>query len=298
MSRFPVPPTTPSGPGWKQICLLHHPHKAEAEDLANEILVFLEQQPGVEIYRSSLWEPDTLRPHLSYVDGIIALGGDGTMLRAARSGSSFGVPVLGINMGRVGFLSEVKPHQWQPAVQALLDGNHWIEERLMIKVQVLRPGPSGSESDQTFDFEALNDAVISRGSLARVIETRIQLNGHMLARIICDGLIIATPTGSTGYALAAGGPILPPELRNFVVVPVAPHLSLNRPLVLSEGTQVRVQAFWDHEAMLTVDGHFHLDMVEGDEVAVRTNPHPALFARTGGRYDFYQTLVDRLSKTY
>lgn len=298
MSAFSPSSSTVSGTGWQHVCLLHHPHKAEAAALANQILAFLKQQAGIEIYRSSLWEPDTLKPHLPHVDGIIALGGDGTMLRAARSGSSHGVPVLGINMGRVGFLSEVKPDKWQSAVQAVLDGNHWIEERLMIGVHVQRPCANGRESEQIFDFEALNDAVISRGSLARVIETRIQLNGHMLARIICDGLIIATPTGSTGYALAAGGPILPPELRNFVVVPVAPHLSLNRPLVLSEGTQVRVQAFWDHEAMLTVDGHFHLDMEEGDEVTVGANPHPALFVRTGGRHDFYQTLVERLGKTY
>ncbi len=298
MSASSAASASSSGSGWKHICLLHHPHKAEAAALTEQIAAFLEQQADIALYRSSLWEPDTLTPHLTHVDGIIALGGDGTMLRAARSGAGYGVPVLGINMGKVGFLSEVKPHQWQSAVQALLAGDHWIEERLMIRVQVHRPGPSGADAGQIFDFAALNDAVISRGSLARVIETRIQLNGHMLARIICDGLIVATPTGSTGYALAAGGPILPPELRNFVVVPVAPHLSLNRPLVLSEGTQVRVQAFWDHEAMLTVDGHFNLDMVEGDVVTVGANPDPALFARTGGRHDFYQTLVDRLGKTY
>lgn len=283
---------------WRRVCLLSHPHKPAAAELAREILAYLRGRGEVEVRESSLWEPDTLQPHLQHVDGIIALGGDGTLLRAARSGSGHGVPALGIQMGRVGFLSEVQPDRWQPAVDAVLEGRHWVEERLMIQVRVRRPGTGAAGSEKFFRFSALNDAVISRGSLARVIETRIQLNGHTLARITCDGLIIATPTGSTGYALAAGGPILPPELRNFVIVPVAPHLSLSRPLVLSEGTEVRVHAVWDHEAMLTVDGHFHLDMEKGDEVTVSAHPQPALFARTGGRHDFYQTLVERLSKTY
>lgn len=283
---------------WRAVCLLHHPYKPDAAALADRIAAFLEARPGHCAYRSSRWEPDTLAPQLSRVDGIIALGGDGTMLRAARSGAAFGVPVLGINMGKVGFLSEVRPRQWRAAVQALLEGRYWVEERLMIRVQILRAPAPGAARAETCAFVGLNDAVISRGRLARVIEVCLQLNGEKLTRITCDGLIIATPTGSTGYALAAGGPILPPELRNIVVVPVAPHLSLNRPLVLSEGTRVQVQALWDHEATLTVDGHFHLDLQVGDEVVAVANPQPALFARTGRRHHFYHTLVERLGKTY
>lgn len=283
---------------WQNVCLLHHPYKPDAAALAEQIDAFVRARPGCRIYRSSRWEPDTLKPQLPQVDGIVALGGDGTMLRAARSGAAFGVPVLGIHMGKVGFLSEVRPRQWQAAVQALLEGRYWLEERLMIQVQIMRSSAPGAARVGVRSVVALNDAVISRGRLARVIEACVQLNGEELTRITCDGLIIATPTGSTGYALAAGGPILPPELRNIVVVSVAPHLSLNRPLVLSEGTQVQVQAFWDHEATLTVDGHFHLDLQAGDAVVAVANPQPALFARTGSRNHFYHTLVDKLGRTY
>lgn len=279
---------------WERICVLHHPHKPEAAQLAERIVEFLRLAGGLRIHRSSQWEPDTLGPHLPHVDAIIALGGDGTMLRAARSGSEYDVPVLGINMGKVGFLSEVQPAQWEAALRALLRDECWLEERLMLQVRVERAADPEEESASVCAYAALNDAVISRGSLARVIETQIRLDGETLTQITCDGLIVATPTGSTGYALAAGGPILPPELRNFVIVPVAPHLSLNRPIVLSEGTEVRIRAFWDHEAMLTVDGHFHMDMREGDEVVVVANARPARFVRTGSRQNFYQTLVDKL----
>ncbi len=282
-----------------KICLLHHPHKAEAACLADEIAHFLHHEGVDSVQRCSEWEPtDSLVPHLPHVDAIIALGGDGTVLRAARSGAPYAVPVLGINMGKVGFLSEVKPKQWQTAVMALLAGTCWIEERLMLKVRIERCPSDRTAGACVQSYAALNDAVVSRGSLARVIEACVELNGIVLAQITCDGLIVATSTGSTGYALAAGGPILPPELRNFVMVPVAPHLSLNRPLVLSEGTEVRIRATWQHEAMLTVDGHFHEDLHHGDEIVVVANPHPARFVRTRSRHDYYQTLVDRLSRIY
>ncbi len=283
----------------EKICLLHHPHKAEAARLADQIEQALPQMGIDSIQRCSEWEPtDTLVPHLPHVDAIIALGGDGTVLRAARNGAAHGVPVLGINMGKVGFLSEVKPLNWQEAVTAMLSGEFWIEERLMLGVKIERRPANGGPQTSVRTYSALNDAVVSRGSLARVIEACVELNGTVLAQIICDGLIVATSTGSTGYALAAGGPILPPELRNFVIVPVAPHLSLNRPLVLSEGTEVRIRATWNHEAMLTVDGHFHENLHHGDEILVVSSPHPARFIRTRSRHNYYQTLVDRLSKIY
>ncbi len=283
----------------ERICLLHHPHKTEAARLADEIAQFLPQVGIGTIERCSEWEPtDTLVPHLPHVDAVIALGGDGTVLRAARSGAAYAVPVLGINMGKVGFLSEVKPGQWQAAVTAMLHGKCWIEKRLMLSVRIERCAANGGPRTCVRSYAALNDAVVSRGSLARVIEASVELNGIVLDQITCDGLIVATSTGSTGYALAAGGPILPPELRNFVIVPVAPHLSLNRALVLSEGTEVRVQANWKHEAMLTVDGHFHEDLHHGDEIVVVAHSQLARFVRTRSRHDYYQTLVDRLSKIY
>ncbi len=127
------------------------------------------------------------------------------------------------------------------------------------------------------EYDALNDVVLSRGGLARVVRISIKLDGGYLTTYTCDGLIVSTATGSTGYALAAGGPILPPQLRNILVIPIAPHLSMNRAIVLSEGTEIRMKAYSDHEAMLTVDGQFVIEVYEGDEVVVVGSPYFARF---------------------
>ena len=138
------------------------------------------------------------------------------------------------------------------------------------------------------EYDALNDVVLSRGGLARVVRISVKLDGGYLTTYTCDGLIVSTATGSTGYALAAHGPILPPELRNILVIPIAPHLSMDRAVVLSEGTEIRMNAYSDHEAMLTVDGQFVIEVYEGDEVVVVGSPHLARFVRLRERSYFYR----------
>lgn len=136
------------------------------------------------------------------------------------------------------------------------------------------------------EYDALNDVVLSRGDLARIVQIDVELDGGYLTRYTCDGLIVSTATGSTGYALAVGGPILPPELNNILVIPIAPHLSMDRAVVLSEGTEVRLKAFSDHAAMLTVDGQFVVEVEDGDEVVVVGSPHLARFIRLRSRSYF------------
>ena len=159
---------------------------------------------------------------------------------------------------------------------------------MMLRAEALRQGTVLAQA------EALNDVVVGRGARAQVVHLRTEVDGGALAHYVADGLIVATPTGSTAYALAAGGPILPPQLRNILLVPVAPHLSMARPVVLSEGVQVRIIVDAGRPAVLTVDGMVQSGLVSGDEVVVAASSNVALFARLQDRTYFYKTLVARL----
>jgi NAD+ kinase len=281
---------------FQRVAILHHPRKPESRELANEIETFLRARDISQIWQSSAWDTEAMLPHLAEVDLIITLGGDGTLLRAARMGAAHDVPMLGVKMGKLGFLAEVFPDDWKTPLEAMLSGQYWVEERLMIRVRVEQVGRDGARTVRAA-YDALNDVVISRGSLARVVRVSTWLDEGFLTTYICDGIIISTPTGSTAYALAAGGPILPPELRNILVIPVAPHLSMDRGLVLSQGAEVRLRVQTDHEAILTVDGQFEITLAEDDEIIVVGSPHMARFVRIRSRNYFYQALMDKLKWT-
>jgi NAD+ kinase len=229
-----------------------------------------------------------VRDQVEHLDLALVLGGDGSTLRTARMVAPHGVPIVGINMGRLGFLSELTPDDWREKLPGILVGDFWTEKRLMLRAQAQRGGITFGE------YEALNDVVISRGSLARIIRAHTHIDGDHLVTYAADGVIVATPTGSTAYSLAVGGPIMPPELHNILVIPIAPHLSLERAIVLSEGVVVDLHISTDHEAILTVDGQFALALADGDQVVVRASPHHARFARVQERTYFYRTLMARL----
>jgi NAD+ kinase len=276
------------------IGILHHPKKPESIELAATIGGFLRGHGVAEIWYESAWQSEAVLEHLTTVDLLITLGGDGTLLRAARLGARFGVPMLGVKMGRLGFLAEVQPDDWQLPLEQMLAGDYWVEERLMVRARVERPRPHDAAPATICEYDALNDVVLSHGALARVVRISAELDGGHLTTYTCDGLIISTATGSTGYALAVDGPILPPELRNILVIPIAPHLSMDRAVVLAEGTQIRLRAYTDHEAMLTVDGQFVVEISAGDTIVVTGSPHLARFVRLRDRSYFYQALMEKL----
>jgi NAD+ kinase len=198
------------------------------------------------------------------------------------------IPIVGVNMGRLGFLSEMEPSNWREILPGILAGHYWLEKRMMLRARAWRGERSLGE------HLALNDVVVSRGSLARVVWLKTQIDGDPLTTYTADGLIMSTPTGSTAYALAVGGPILPPDLHNILVIPIAPHMSLNRAIVLPEGTVIRVSVHTDHQAILTVDGQFEVNLEDGDHIEVLAGEHASNFIRTGKRDYFYHTLLDRL----
>jgi NAD+ kinase len=281
-------------PLFRRIGVLHHPKKPDSIALAKKIESFLRNLGLTEIWQESAWDAGGVANHLPDVDLLITLGGDGTLLRAARIGAPYHVPMLGVKMGRLGFLAELMPEQWQGPLQRIIQGDYWVEERLMVRARVERRGNDGQAPQIICEHDALNDVVFSRGDLARVVRISAHLDGGYLTTYTCDGLIVSTATGSTGYALAVGGPILPPELRNILLIPIAPHLSMDRAVVLAEGAEIRLRAYSDHRPILTVDGQVVVEIADEDEVIVVGSPCKARFVRVCERSYFYQVLMDKL----
>lgn len=276
---------------FRRVGVLAHPLRPQSAPVAEAIAAFLEAQ-GVLTWVFTRWDDAAVRERIAEADMVIAIGGDGAMLRAARVCAAHDVPVLGVNMGQLGFLTEISgPDSWETPLRRILNGDQWwIEQRMMIQAALLRGGQVVAFGD------ALNDIVISRGTTARMIWLETYIDQDWATTYNADALIIATATGSTAYALACGGPILPPELRNILIVPVAPHLSMDRPIVLSEGSTVEVAAPVENltEIVLTVDGVLMGVMQPGDRVRVQAGQHVCRFVRLRERNYFYRSLLDRL----
>ena len=272
--------------GLSSVGILYNARIPEARSLAKDMEAWMAKR--VDEVSICVIEDSQTALCLSEIDLLVTLGGDGSILHAARQTAAYGVLILGVNLGRVGFLTETEIGEWEDILSRALAGDYWVEERMMLQVTCRRGGEMISES------EALNDAVVGRGSQGRAVHLRTDVDGGELATYVADGLIVATPTGSTAYALAAGGPILPPELRNILLVPVAPHLSMERPIVLAEGVTVRITVVGRRPAVLMVDGQPEVELSNRDIVSVEASPHVTRFARVREQTYFYKTLVKRL----
>ena len=197
-------------------------------------------------------------------DFIIVLGGDGTLLSVSRHGRGNDVPILGINLGSLGFLTESSVEELPAMLNAVMEGRYNISKRIMIDVSVNR------EKEKVFEFTILNDAVITKDALARIIDIETYVNNDYLATFRGDGLILSTPTGSTGYSLSAGGPILYPSLKNIIVTPICPHMLTNRPIILPEDATIRaILLSRDERVVLTLDGQIGFPLEYRDEVVVK-----------------------------
>jgi NAD+ kinase len=262
------------------------PGVEEAEAIADSMIQYLDAA-GVQTFVCTSRSDECLRRQIEEgsVDLMIALGGDGTMLRAGRLCAPHSVPVLGINLGHFGFLTEVERDGWQKMFPDLLEGNFRLEDRMMLHAIHRRGGQELSE------WQVLNELVVCRGQIVRPIRVHANMDGYQLAAYVADGLIAATPTGSTAYALAAGGPIMPPELRNILIIPIAPHLSVDRAIILPEGAHVTITALTSHEAVLSVDGQSPVTVLDGDEIEVEASSHAASFIRFQDPSYFYSHLT-------
>lgn len=218
-------------------------------------------------------------------DMLLTLGGDGTMLHAGSICAPLSIAVLGINMGRFGFLTEIKQNQWREMLPLLLEGRYRLEERMLLRADHVRDGKILDS------WHVINEVVVCRGQYVRPIQILAYVDGVLLTNYMADGLIASTPTGSTAYALAAGGPIMPPELRNILLIPVAPHLSVDRALILSEGTGVRMVVQTTHEAVMSIDGHPSIPLLNGDMVEVSVNNFNLFFVRFQDPGYFYRNIT-------
>lgn len=221
--------------------------------------------------------------------GVLAtLGGDGTLLRAARVAGPAGVPVLGVNLGRLGFLTSVSLEELRGALEAIANGRHVIEERMALDVRV-----DGARES----YFALNDAVVHKGGFARIAAFRVLVGDEPAGAYAADGVIVATPTGSTAYSLSAGGPILEPSVQALVVTPICPHTLAVRPLVVPAGVEVVVEVVGrSDEYILTIDGQRGCPLGAGDRVAVRRSGAPVRLVRLPGR-SFFDTLQRKLARS-
>jgi NAD+ kinase len=272
-----------------RIVITAHPKLPEAMREATLISEYLKGK-GIDAPHGSLNDEDLRkRVRKGEFDLLTAVGGDGTMLRAAHLCAPSGVPILGVNQGRLGFLFQTESQKWQDMVDSLLKGDAWIENRMMLRVEHLR----GGEIIST--WYALNDAVVSRGQFVRPVHLSASVDGLKLASYVADGLIASTPTGSTAYALAAGGPILPPELRNILLIPIAPHLSVDRAVVFSEGSSVRITVLSENTVM-SVDGQTPIGLAEDDHVDIRAGEYSARFVRFGDAGYFYRNLTTHMNQ--
>jgi NAD+ kinase len=272
------------------IGVLAHPRRPQSATVG-EFLVQSLQAQNLRTWSHAQWDEHTVLSDVQCADMVLAIGGDGAMLKAARVCAPYNVPVLGINMGRLGFLTEISQlDDWEHSLQRLLANDYWVEARMMIEVTVKRAGKTVLKAD------ALNDVVVSGNMIGTMIQLDTYIDGHWATTYNSDALIIATPTGSTAYALAAGGPILPPDLTNILIVPSAPHLSMDRPIVLSEGSRVSMRASEENRnpVILSADG-VNLGTIEpSDIVTVRASQHVSRFVRLRSKNYFYRSLLDKL----
>jgi len=292
----------------RRIGILHHPRIPDSQPLARTIGESVERL-GLTAWLGSARDEESLRRQAAELDLLITLGGDGTLLRAARLGSPHGVLLLGVNLGQLGFLAELTPAEVASALPKILEGHYWVEERLMLRGKVLssqsavhspRAQVTGRGTEdrglETGDyFDALNDIVVGRGSLSRTVRVEARIDGDYLTTYVADGVIVATPTGSTAYSLAAGGPILEPELQNLLLTPIAPHLTVVHSLVLPATAEVALRVSIDHPASVTIDGQIDLPLQDGDTVIVTASPYVSRFVRLQPKAYFYRTLLERLS---
>ena len=270
----------------KRVAIFRPQESEGAIVLADQIAREFERN-AIEADIADVWDGAEEIP-LAGADLIVCIGGDGSVLRTARLAVDVPVPILGVNMGRLGFLTSVSPRDFFNEFERLLAGDWSVEERLMVRGSL----SEGAEAGRV--FHGLNDIVVSHQEPGRPVYVELAVDGARVATYRCDAMIVATPTGSTGYSLSAGGPILAPTEHHLVVTPVAAHMALGRALVLQPESRVTLAIHSREGAIFTVDGQENLAVPAGGRVEAAVSPHTALFVRFGPSSSFYADLAERL----
>lgn len=265
-----------------------------AVNVARELTVWL-QDRGIEVFlEKPLAEAMRVEPGYpgsalpTMVELIVVLGGDGTLISVARQVGALRIPILGVNLGSLGFLTEVTLDELYPTLERVLQEDYTVSNRMMLKAVVRR----GDE--EIGHYRVLNDVVINKGALARIIDMEAWVDNAYLTTFKADGLIIATPTGSTAYNLAAGGPIIYPGLRCLVISPICPHMLTNRPIIVSDESVIRIEVkFQDEDVAFTADGQVGMPLRGGDVVEVRRSKSLTRLIKSPSK-DYFEVLRAKL----
>ncbi|GIV96868.1 MAG: NAD kinase [Herpetosiphonaceae bacterium] len=273
----------------KTIGIIYNPLSQAAPDFAHRVEEWLHAR-GVRAWIGTSQEGRHDPAHVSECDLLLALGGDGTVLRTARLAIPYGIPILGVGLGRLSFMAEVTPDELYSGLERLIEGGGWYDERTLAQAALYRDGMLIVEDT------ALNEVLIARGEIARVVAVEVAVDGTPMTTYTADGVIVATATGSTAYALAAGGPILDPRAQPLVLVPVAAHLTNVPSLVLHQDARLELIVRSRHPAFLSFDGQIHYQLHEGDHIHASRSPLVCRFARVHPPSHFYETLTRRLHR--
>jgi len=265
----------------KRIGILYRPLSEKTRDLAEKLDDFLSSRQ-ISSWRCATWDEDEARPQVADTDLILSVGGDGTILRAVRIVTPLSVPILGINLGKLGFITEIDGNQALRVLPDLIEGKGWIEERAMLEAGV-----------EDKSLHALNDVVL-RSVPVRLVNVEAEVDGAAITTYRADGVIMSTATGSTAYSLACGGPILHPRSRDIILQPISCHLGLSQALVLPPQSTVVVRVGPGEKAVLCIDGQVELPLADGQDITVKVSPHIARFLRIHEPAHFYGSLSQKL----
>ena len=273
----------------KRIGFALNPHSRRAPVLLERGRAWCEAN-GIESWDAHGDAYEEIGARLDTTDLVCVLGGDGTFLRTARAIGGSGVPALGVNLGRVGFLAKVESDDLERALDQVQAGDYSVEERFRISARVVRTDGG------TDEHACLNEVVVTRGTRVRMIRLEVEVSGSHLATYVADGVVVATPTGSTAYSFSAGGSILDPRLRNMIITPVAAYLSPLHSVVAGEDHEVDLTLREAHDgALISIDGQLDLPMAVGDRVEVRALPEPLRMIEPAGATPFYDLLRTKAS---
>lgn len=277
----------------KTIAIFYQGRKQDTTQAAAQLVPIL-QQRGYHVRSIDIREEGDTCADSSFKeddDLVIVLGGDGTIINAARLCSCLEIPILGINYGRVGFLTELEPHELPDQLSHYLDRDSsvWIDRRSMLRAVLEQDG-------RQEEFSALNDIVLARGTWPRVVQIRIWIDNDFYNTTYADGMILSTATGSTAYNMAVGGPLLHPQVESSVLTPIAPHLASDRSLILPPATTVKLQIFTGSQGgVFSADGQMNRELKDGATVTIQKNQHEALFLRRKPPTYFYKIINAKLS---
>ena len=281
----------------RKVGICFHPQWPAAQALAQEVKGALASRVS-EVWVTAAWDEGAAERNLEGTELLICVGGDGTMLWAARLVILQHTLLLGINMGRLGFLAELRAEEALAKLPGILEGGFRIEERTLLHGRFLEapgaPVAPAAPAAEDRRYHALNDIMVGRGVPGRAVHVEASVDGKRLGHYRADAVIVATATGSTGYLLSVGGPVLHPEAHELVLMPVAPHLAIARALVLPSSVVIELRVTSDEKAILSVDGQVNKELAKSEGVSVFHSPHLARFLRLGSPFDYYAALSERL----